>query len=64
MYYVTLKFEPGAQEWEVSYTSGSEPEVDGEEALAFSPSRYGEYTIIKSNTAYWVVGSTLKVRKP
>ena len=64
MYYVLLKFEPMAQEWEVSYTSGSEPEVDGEEALAFSPSRYGEYTIIKSNTPYWVVGSTITVRKP
>jgi hypothetical protein len=61
MYYINLQ-EEAPDEWYATYYSGTAPkEVD---VLLHSVSRYGVYTVIKSNTPYWVVGSTIKVRKP
>jgi len=63
MYYIILE-EETPEEWTASYyTSGTKPEGDFD-VILHSVSRYGVYTVVKSNTPYYQVGSTIKVRKP
>jgi hypothetical protein len=64
MYYIILE-EETPEDWTATYASGAVPEGEEFDVILHSDSRYGVYTVIKTNCPYyWAVGSTLTVRKP
>jgi hypothetical protein len=60
MYYIVLWFNPAIEDWDIEYWEQQMPTISNDGAIASSPTRYGEYTVIHSMSE-WTVGQTITI---